>query len=70
MAESKFMAFLKNIFGGGQQEPQQEPQHERYCLSCHKMTAGTIGPAAEMQSANACVLFTCGDCKHTTALLA
>jgi len=67
MAESKFMAFLKNIFGCCA----KEPQHERYCLTCHKMTAGTIAsPSQAGQSGNTCVGFTCGECNHTTELLA
>jgi hypothetical protein len=70
MAESKFMAFLKNLFGGGV----KAPQHERFCMGCRKITSGSIcageGTAATAAGSGPCVLFTCGECKHTTALLA
>lgn len=63
MAESKFMAFLKGLFGGGP----KAPQHERFCMGCHKITAGSLNAA---QGSSERMEFTCGECKHTTGLLA
>jgi len=66
MAESGFWASLKRFFGGG---AAKQAEHERFCLSCQKVTGGSIAPKEVSPGGQAAKNFTCADCGSNTQVL-
>jgi hypothetical protein len=62
---ASFLSALKRFFGGGGES--KAVMHQRFCLSCQKITPGALAPKNEGQKQ--AMDFTCSSCGGHTQVL-
>lgn len=62
-------SIIKGFFGGSGSQGASKNAIERFCFSCGKMTAGTIGPEQTAQSGQPAKDFVCSECGKPTRVL-